>query len=74
MRKEQLLFVARSMRHRAEHSQNDEYFELLAEKLMLDELLCGEEDPASFLKRSICELRDDIKRTELEKELEELGA
>jgi hypothetical protein len=62
------------MRHRAERSKNDKYFELLAEKLMLDELLCGEEDPAGFLKRSICELRDDIKRTELEKELEKLRA
>jgi len=74
MKKDQLLFISRSMRHRAESRQNDEYFELLAEKLMLDELLCGEENPASFLKRSICELRDDIKRSELEKELEELRA
>jgi hypothetical protein len=72
MEEEQLIFLAASMKHRAEHSRNHEYFKRLADALMLDELLCGEADPVEFLKNTIIRLRDEIKEEQLESQLKEL--
>lgn len=47
--------------------QQEGFIKILSEKLMLDEMLCGEANPEEFLKLSLkeayCEYRKDTRKT-----------